>query len=77
VGIAEMPEGTKASDVASIVVPREAHLLPSNDRDRWGKEIIAALSERGFLVQSNPDCYIVKSHPAESVNNRESLDPRT
>jgi hypothetical protein len=49
-GIAEMSEGITASDIASLVVPREAHLLLPEQRDRWGNQIIVALSERGFLL---------------------------
>jgi hypothetical protein len=67
--IAGMPKGVAASDIASLVVPREAHLLPSDDRDKWGKEIVVALADRGILVQSKLDYYIMKSHPAGSVNN--------
>jgi hypothetical protein len=49
-GIAEISEGITASDIASLVVPREAHLLPPEQRDRWGNQIILALSEQGFLL---------------------------
>jgi hypothetical protein len=67
-GIAGMPEGVAASEIALLVVPREAHLLPPADRDRWGREIVVALAERGFLVEQMPDCYTINIHAAGPVD---------
>jgi hypothetical protein len=72
--IAETPEGIAASDVASLVVPREAHLLPPDDPDRWGKEIVVALAERGFLSEQMPDCYTINIHAAGAVDAAEAPD---
>jgi hypothetical protein len=75
--IAETPVDIAASDVASLVIPREAHLLPPDDRDRWGKEIVVALAERGFLVEQMPDCYTINIHAAGPVDAAQTPDQRT
>lgn len=59
-GIAETSEGITAPLVAYIVAPREARLLTPEQRDRWGKEIMALLLTQGLVLELNPGCFAVK-----------------
>jgi hypothetical protein len=55
-GIAEMgPEGVTVSNICYIVVPRGAHLLSPEQRERWGREIAKALVVAGVLAARGPD----------------------
>jgi hypothetical protein len=60
-GIAEMgPEEVTVTDLAYIVAPRGAHLLSSEQRDAWGREIAEALAAIGVLVSRGPDRFVLQ-----------------
>jgi hypothetical protein len=67
--LAEMSEGVTAPQVACIVAPRKARLLAPEQRDRWGKEIMALLLGQGVVAELRSGCFTVtpESHRAGEV----------
>jgi hypothetical protein len=59
VELADISEGITAPQVAYIVAPREARLLAPEQRERWGKEIMALLLGRGLVVELKAGCFTV------------------
>jgi hypothetical protein len=72
--IAETSEGITAPLVAYIVAPREARLLTPEQRDRWGKEIIALLLTQGLVLELKPGCFAVKVLRLDGGPSEKPLD---
>jgi hypothetical protein len=55
------PDGCDSVDIACIAVGRRAravHLLPPDEREKWGKDIAEALAACGLLCATAPDRFI-------------------
>ena len=73
-GIADTSEGITAPMVAYIVAPREARLLTPEQRDRWGKEIMALLLTQGLVLELKPGCFAVKVLRTDGGPSEKPLD---